>query len=78
MHAHTSWGLNRCRPEDTRTVFWFSAPLNILRIPFAWILAFPLGLEASGVWWAINVTTCLKTALKGWAAWRGRWTEIDP
>ncbi len=63
---------------DTRTVFWLSAPINILRIPLAWIFAFPLGLGASGVWWAINVTTYAKALLKGWAAWRGRWTEIDP
>ncbi|MGH8488402.1 MAG: hypothetical protein ACREXS_05925 [Gammaproteobacteria bacterium] len=38
----------------------------------------PRGLEASGVGWAINVTTCMKAALKGWAARPGRWTEIDP
>ncbi|MGH8605219.1 MAG: hypothetical protein ACREXR_21250, partial [Gammaproteobacteria bacterium] len=72
--------LNRCRPEDTRTVFWFGAPLNILCIPCASILAFLLGLAASGVWWAINVTTCLRAALKGWAAWRAvrRRSTRDP
>lgn len=63
---------------DTRTVFWCSVPCNILRIPLAWWLAFPLGLGAAGIWWAINITTYGKTLLKGWAAWRGRWTEIDP
>jgi MATE family multidrug resistance protein len=63
---------------DTRTVFWFSAPLNILRIPLAWWLAFPLGLGAAGVWWAINLTTYGKALLKGWAAWRGRWVDFDP
>ena len=66
----------RCRPEDTRAVFWFSMPLNILRMRFAWILAFPLGLEASVV--GDQRDDFLKTVLRGWVAWRGRWTEIDP
>jgi putative efflux protein, MATE family len=62
---------------DTRTVFWCSAPFNVLRIPLAWLLAFPLGLGAPGIWWAINITTYAKAFLKGWFAWRGRWTEIN-
>ncbi len=62
----------------TRIVLWCSAPLNLLRIPLAWVLAFPLGFGAAGVWWAINVTTFGKAALKGWMAWRGRWLQIDP
>jgi MATE family multidrug resistance protein len=61
---------------DTRTVFWYGAPFNLLRIPLAWALAFPLGLGAAGIWWAINLTTYAKTILKGWAAWRGRWAEL--
>ncbi len=61
---------------DTRTVFWFSAPINLLRIPLAWWLAFPLGWGAAGIWWAINLTTYVKAVLKVWAVWRGRWLRI--
>ncbi len=63
---------------DTRSIFMFSAPINLLRIPLAWWLAFPLGWGAAGVWWAINVTTVLKAVLKGWAVWRGRWRTLTP
>lgn len=60
----------------TRTVFWCSVPFNLLRIPLAWLFAFPLGLGATGVWWAINLTTYAKTGFKAWAVWRGKWTDI--
>jgi MATE family multidrug resistance protein len=60
----------------TRTVFWFSVPWNIARIPLAYLLAFDCGWGASGVWWAINVSTFVKALLKSWAAWRGRWTSL--
>lgn len=63
---------------DTRTVFWWSAPLNALRVPLAWLLAFPLGWGAAGIWWAINVTTYAKVVGKGWALHRGRWARLDP
>jgi MATE family multidrug resistance protein len=33
---------------------------------------------AAGIWWAINLTTYAKTTLKAWAAYRGRWTSIEP
>ena len=62
---------------DTRTVFWTSVPLNILRIPLAWAFAFPLGLAAAGIWWAINLTTFAKCALKAGAVWRGRWARLE-
>lgn len=61
---------------DTRTVFWSSTPLNAIRVPLGWYLAFPLGMGAAGVWWAINITTLLKALLKGWAVWRGRWADL--
>ena len=63
---------------DTRTVFWMNAPLNLLRIPLAWLLAFPFELGAAGIWWSINLTCYAKALLKGWAAYRGRWTLLDP
>ena len=62
---------------DTKTVFWWSAPFNILRIPLAWWFALPLGFGAVGIWWALNLTTIAKALGKGWSTWRGRWTEVD-
>lgn len=62
---------------DTRTVFWLSAPINLVRIPLAWALAFPLGWGAGGIWWAINITTVIKAALKGLAVRRGKWTTLE-
>ncbi len=59
----------------TRTSFWISAPLNTLRVPLSWAFAFPLGMGAIGVWWAINLTTYAKTGLKAWFVWRGDWTQ---
>ena len=61
----------------TRQVFWLSAPLNLLRIPLAWLFAFPLGLGSVGVWWAINLTSVLKTGLKWWVVRRGDWRSLE-
>lgn len=57
----------------TRPIFWWSAPLNAARVPLGWLFAFPLGLGALGVWWAINLTTLVKALGKGWTAARGGW-----
>lgn len=61
----------------TRAVFWWSAPLNVLRVPLAWALAGPLGLGAVGVWWAINLTTYAKALGKGRAVVRGDWATVE-
>lgn len=58
---------------DTSTIFWWSAPGNLLRVPLAWVAAFPLGYGAAGIWWAINLTTVIKCAGKWAAVYRGRW-----
>ncbi|GMR22446.1 MAG: MATE family efflux transporter [Acidobacteriota bacterium] len=63
---------------DTRTVFLYSAPINALRIPLAWLFAFPLGMGAAGIWWVVNITTYFKALGKGYAVWRGKWAELDP
>ncbi len=60
---------------DTRAVFWTSVPLNLLRVPLSWALAFPLGLGAAGVWWAINLTTMVKAALKAWMVRSDGWIQ---
>lgn len=61
---------------DTATLFWWSAPLNALRVPLGWALALPLGMGAAGVWWAINLTTFAKAMGKGYAIVRGRWLLV--
>lgn len=62
---------------DTRKLLLGTVPFNILRIPGAWLLAFPAGFGAVGVWWAINLTTILKAAVKGWFVWRGEWARLE-
>jgi MATE family multidrug resistance protein len=62
---------------DTRTAFLCSAPLNLLRVPLAWVFAFPLHMGAAGIWWVINITTYGKTLAKAYATMRGRWTSLD-
>jgi len=62
---------------DTRAVFWWSMPFNLLRVPLAWVLAFPLGLGPAGVWWAINATTYMKALAKGLSVLRGKWATIQ-
>jgi MATE family multidrug resistance protein len=63
---------------DTRSVFLYSAPVNALRIPLAWLAAFPLGLGAAGIWWVVNITTYFKALGKAYAVWRGHWAELEP
>ncbi|HCH67018.1 MAG: MATE family efflux transporter [Deltaproteobacteria bacterium] len=60
---------------DTPSIFWWSAPVNLLRVPLAWVAAFPLGYGAMGIWWAINLTTVIKCAGKWVAVYRGRWAR---
>jgi len=46
---------------------------TLLRLPFAWLLAFPLGMGIDGIWLAIALSTGLKgLAMGGWFA-RGTW-----
>ena len=62
---------------DTATVFWWSVPLNLVRIPLAWYLAIYMGLGAAGIWWGINLTTYLKTLGKSVSLMRGRWARME-
>ncbi len=50
----------------TRSIPWISGIGNALRIPLGWALAIGAGLGGPGVWWAINLTTWLKS----WLFWR--------
>jgi putative MATE family efflux protein len=59
----------------TKSIFYWSAPLNILRIPFCWLFAVYYGYDAVGVWWVINVSTLLKTLGKWGTVLSGRWSK---
>jgi Na+-driven multidrug efflux pump len=43
----------------------------IVRVPLAWVAAFPLGLESTGVWYSIAITQILAALLFGVAFYRG-------
>ena len=62
---------------DTTAVFWGSVPLNLMRIPLAWGLAFPLGMGAAGVWWAINISSWAKSLVKNGLVLSGRWARLS-
>jgi MATE family multidrug resistance protein len=58
---------------NTRPIFWITGPGNLLRVPLAWWLALELGWGALGIWWAINVTTALKSLAMVTVVERGGW-----
>lgn len=62
---------------DTRPVLYWSAPLNLLRVPLGWLVGIELGFGAAGVWWVINLTTAAKAAGKWSSVIRGRWKTIQ-
>jgi MATE family multidrug resistance protein len=62
---------------DTKKVLFATIPFNLLRIPLAWALAFPLGMGAAGVWWAINGTTVLKALTKAALVLHGGWARRE-
>ena len=41
----------------TKAILYWSAPLNILRIPCCWLFAVHYGYGAAAVWWVINCST---------------------
>jgi Na+-driven multidrug efflux pump len=56
-----------------RTVvpFWIVSLGTLVRLPLAWVLAWPLGLGVQGIWIAIALSTFGKGVASAWA-W-GRW-----
>ena len=60
----------------TAPIFWISVPGNILRLPLGWLFAVPLGLGATGIWWAINVSSFLKSLAYGVLMRRGGWRRV--
>lgn len=60
----------------TRPILYWSAPLNLLRVPFSWYFAIHLGLGPAAIWWVINVSTFIKAAGKWSVVLRGTWQTI--
>jgi Na+-driven multidrug efflux pump len=60
---------------DTRTTLRINVAVTALQIPASWVLGFPLGLGALGVWLAFPVGFVLKVALAAVAYRRGRWAK---
>lgn len=60
---------------DTVPSFWIGAVGTAVRIPLAWLFAFPFGLGAAGIWLAIALSTVGK-GLVMWA-WFQRMRWID-
>ncbi len=61
---------------DTKTILRWSAPLNVLRIPFCWLFAIHLGYGSAAVWWVINISTIIKALGKWHAVAKGKWHYI--
>lgn len=57
----------------TDKIFYWSAPLNALRVPLGWLFAVHLGYGAAAVWWVINVSTIFKAMGKWWSVRSGQW-----
>ncbi len=62
-----------------RTVapFWIVTIGTVARLPLAWLLAWPLGLGANGIWIAIALSTMAKGIASTWV-WRRRWARSLP
>ena len=61
---------------DTKSIFWISTPLNLIRIPFSYILCFHFGWGVAGIWWTINISTYLKVLFKWYVIWKGKWIDL--
>ena len=57
---------------NTVPPFWIVTVGTLLRLPLAWLLAWPLGLGVSGIWWSIAVTTFLRGVVSWW------WWRVTP
>lgn len=61
---------------DTKTILFWSAPLNILRIPGCWLFAIHLDFGSAAVWWVINISTMIKALGKWHAVTQGHWRTV--
>jgi len=60
---------------NTVPPFWIVSLGTLVRVPLAWLLAFPLGFGVGGIWAAITISTIGKGLASMWwfrASYRGR------
>ena len=48
-----------------------------IRIPLAWILAVPVGMGLSGIWWAMTISAVIECGMYIWRYRSGVWTRIS-
>ncbi len=61
----------------TRSIFWASTPINLMRIPLGWYFAIHLGYGPAGLWWVLNGTTYAKVIWKALIVRSGRWSTLQ-
>jgi len=62
---------------DTRFPMWTTVgTLWVLRLPLAWVLSIPTGLEATGAWIAMSVTTAVSGIIMAIYFKSGHWRKI--
>lgn len=63
---------------DTRATMWVIVfSMWMIRLPLAWLLAFPLGYGAPGVWTAMVISMCCQGLLMAWWFNKGKWKTIE-
>ncbi len=51
---------------------WF-----VVRLPLAYVLAFPLGLGLTGIWAAVSVDYFVRATLLAWRFRSGAWARVS-
>lgn len=61
---------------ETNTSLNINLVGTLLQIPLSWVLGFPLGLGAWGVWLGFPLSFVLKASVGTWVYRRGRWAKL--
>jgi len=61
---------------ETNTALVINLSTAVLQIPLSWLLGFPLGMGAFGIWLAFPLSFVLKAILAWWVYRRGKWIKI--
>ena len=77
MAMESTYGGAFAGTGNTVPPFWIVTVGTLLRLPLAWLLAWPLGLGVAGIWWSIGLTTLLR-GIASWWWWRGSSLTVGP